>query len=52
VGLYFSYRFLHGLAFNAGGGYYDNQIKPSTTSVSSAYASAGLYWSPEHGLKF
>ena len=52
VGLYFSYRFLHGLAFNAGGGYYDNQIKPSTTSVSSAYASAGLDWSPEHGLKF
>jgi hypothetical protein len=52
TGLTFSYRFLHGLAFNAGGGYFANQTKPSTTSVSSAYASAGLYWSPEHGLKF
>lgn len=52
TGLSFSYRFLHGLALTAGGGYYYNQIKPSRSSISSAYVSAGLYWSPEHGLKF
>jgi hypothetical protein len=52
AGLSFSYRFLHGLAFTAGGGYYANEMKPSTTSVSSVYASAGLYWSPENGLRF
>jgi hypothetical protein len=50
-GLTFSYRFVRGLAFTAGSSYYRNNIKPSSGSTSSVSASAGLYWSPERGLK-
>jgi len=51
AGLTFSYRFLGGLAFTAGGNYYVNYFKPSTASTSFVSANAGLFWSPARGLK-
>ncbi len=50
-GLTFSYRFLRGFAMTAGSSYFRNNVKPASASTSSVSASAGLYWSPERGLK-
>jgi hypothetical protein len=50
-GLTLSYRLLRGFSLTAGGAYFKNQVQPSSASSSVASVNAGLYWSPERGLK-